>query len=361
MTSAMRRLARDVTAVTPAPRPEWRAVVAASDEATPYHTPEWTDVACEIGGYEDASRLYTLADGRRLVFPLLVRRRPRAPAATALSLPSNWGFGGAVAPGRVAPADVVVALGDLVAAAPRVVVKPGPLTAAAWAGVRARRVPHLVHVVDLRGGFAKLWSERFSSGTRNKLRKAAKARVEIEWGCSDRLAAAHHELYRRWTLRRAAENGIPARVAVRLARRREPPGRLPALARRLGDRCRIGIATIGGEPVASTVVLQQGAHALYWRSASDRERAGRAYPNYLLVARALEEAAASGCHWFHMGESGGVESLMAFKDHFGAERVTYEECRFESALAAAVVRAGERALAEAMRAAEAAAKRRPFG
>jgi hypothetical protein len=33
-----------------------------------------------------------------------------------------------------------------------------------------------------------------------------------------------------------------------------------------------------------------------------------------------------------MGESGGIESLMAFKEKFGAERCVYDELRFEPIL-----------------------------
>ncbi|HEY3183227.1 MAG TPA: GNAT family N-acetyltransferase [Gaiellaceae bacterium] len=359
MTLLARVVSAALEATTPAPRDAWREVAAASDEATPYQTPEWTDTACEVSGFEDASRLYELAGGRRLVVPLLVRRRPARALDAAWSMPSNWGFGGIVGPGRIEPSDVAAVLPDLVGAAARTIVKPGPLAAAAWAGVPARRrIPHLVHVVDLRGGFDALWSKRFSSGTRNKLRKAERVGVEVEWGCDERLVRLHGELYRRWTLGRAAERGLPPALALGLARRREPDARVATLARRLGERCRIGVATIGGEAVASTIVLRHGRHALYWRSASDRDRAGRAYPNYLLVARALEDAAAAGVETFHMGESGGVESLMAFKEHFGADRVHYDECRFEPWVADTLGRGGRRALAAALRAAETAARLR---
>jgi hypothetical protein len=335
---------------TPAPRSAWRSVLDASDEATAYHTPEWLDAACESAGFEDASRLYEDGDGRRIVLPML-RRASSIPGLSAnWSMPPNWGYGGIVSSGRIDAGDVATVLADVLAAQPgRTIVKPGPLTNAAWNEAPARmRIPHLVHVVDLRGGFARLWSERFSSGTRNKLRKGEKAGVEIEWGTTDRLLRVHYDLYLEWTRRRARERRIPLSLALRLARRREPFARFEAVARHLGDRCRIGVAWVGNEAAASTIILRHGAHAHYWRSANDRDRVGRTYANYLLVARALEESAAAGAWYFHMGESGGVQSLMQFKDHFGAERRAYDECRFEHPLVANAVRLREHAGAHAM-------------
>jgi hypothetical protein len=222
-------------------------------------------------------------------------------------------------------------------------------------------VPRLVHVVDLKGGFDELWSKRMSSGTRNKIRKGDKLGVAVEWRSGEALVALHYELYRRWTLRRAGERGLPRPVALRLASRREPFERFVAVARQLGKRFEIGIASLDGEPVASTIILRQGRHALYWRSASDRERAGRSYPNYVLLARALERAAESGAELFHMGESGGVETLMAFKDHFGAERVVYDELRFEPPVADSLVRLREGAVSAAIKGALAASSIRRSG
>jgi lipid II:glycine glycyltransferase (peptidoglycan interpeptide bridge formation enzyme) len=123
-------------------------------------------------------------------------------------------------------------------------------------------------------------------------------------------------------------------MATRLAERRESVATDAAIARQLGDRCRVGIAWIRNEAVASLILLWNGAHAHYWHSASDRELAGRTYAGYLLLARALEDAAGFGCEYVHMGESGGVRSLMEFKEHFGAERRHYPELRFEHPIVA---------------------------
>ncbi len=52
-----------IDVISPAPREEWRAVIAGDPQALPEHAPEWTDALCAAGPYADASRLYT-ADRR---------------------------------------------------------------------------------------------------------------------------------------------------------------------------------------------------------------------------------------------------------------------------------------------------------
>jgi hypothetical protein len=345
---------------TPAPRGAWSSILESSDEATPYHAPEWLDAACETGPFEDASRLYERPDGRQLVLPMLRRMNPVPGMSSNWSMPPGWGFGGIISAGRVATSDVACVLPDIVGAtAARTIIKPGPLTRRAWDAAPGRSmVPHVVHVVDLSSGFAEIWSKRFSSDTRNKVRKAEKRGVEIEWDTTGRLLPVHYELYLRWARRRARESGLPLFLALRLAKRREPFAVAEAVARRFAARCRVGVAWTANEAAASLIALRNGAHTIFWRSASDRERTRRTFATYLLLARALEEAACSGCEHFHMGESGGVESLMRFKEHFGAARYQYQEHRFEHPVAASSVRLRERAGHQSTRLASSVARLR---
>jgi hypothetical protein len=44
-----------VSVISPAPRDEWRAVVANDPTALPEHAPEWVDALCAAGPYRDAS------------------------------------------------------------------------------------------------------------------------------------------------------------------------------------------------------------------------------------------------------------------------------------------------------------------
>jgi hypothetical protein len=157
--------------------------------------------------------------------------------------------------------------------------------------------------------------------------KSREAGIVVERDDTGCLLQDLYDVYLRWAVQGAAARGIPSSAAVAQAKRSEPFMQYETVARHLGAGCRIWIARIDGQAIASIITLLHGAHAHCWRSASDKKRAGRA--NDLLQDRAIEDAADSGCRYFHMGESGGVESLMAFKEKFGAERRVYDELRFE--------------------------------
>jgi GNAT acetyltransferase-like protein len=313
---------RPFRVLSPAPRADWRAVLETSSEASIFQTPDWLDACCQAGGFEDASRLYETREGRQIVFPMV---RPKGPALirAARSMPDGWGFGGAIAPGRVRREEVMSVLDDLVGSAGGVVVKAGPLSDA-WSDIPARRrSPRSRHIVELRDGFDSLWTE-FSSGTRNKIRKAQKSGVEVRWGAGTELANVYSSIHLRWAAERARPRGVPVRLAVARAKRDQPARALVEVAEHLGDRCRIAVASIEGTPVASAVVLFGGDHAHYWRAAGLREADTSGYANYLVLARALEEAADRGHRFVDLGESGGVRSLIDFKEHFHAEPRSYD-------------------------------------
>jgi hypothetical protein len=327
--------------LSPAPRERWASVLRASDQATIFQTPEWLGACCAGGGFEDASRLYETAEGREILVPI-VRPKRLADLRPARSMPDGWGFGGALAPERLRPEDTAIVLDDLLPSIKSLIVKTGPLTADAWAAVPAQqRSTRSRHVVDLAEGFEALWSE-LSSGTRNKIRKAEKGGVQVRWGEASELAPVHSGIHLRWAADRARRRGVPVRLAVARAKRDQPAKALAEIAKRLGDRCRIGIASIEGTPVASTVMLFYGDHAHYWRSASLRDADTSGYANYLLLARALEEAAERGHRFVDLGESGGVRSLIAFKEHFCAEPRTYDVLLLGSPRMTSAIRARER-------------------
>ena len=60
--------------VSPVPREKWRTVLDTDSGALPEHAPEWMDALVSDGRYRDVSRLYSFADGREVVLPLVQRR-----------------------------------------------------------------------------------------------------------------------------------------------------------------------------------------------------------------------------------------------------------------------------------------------
>ena len=95
-------------APTPVSRAVWQEVYDADPDAVVTQAPAFAD-ALATRGHRDASRLYTLPDGRRLVLPLASRR-----GLAEESWPYSWGYGGAIVEGgELSVDDARLVLGDL--------------------------------------------------------------------------------------------------------------------------------------------------------------------------------------------------------------------------------------------------------
>jgi Acetyltransferase (GNAT) domain len=341
--------------VSPVPRDVWREVLAADPDAVVTQSPQWAD-ALTTRGYTDASRLYELADGRRLVLPLAARRRAGVTVSEE-SWPYGWGYGGAVVEGGdLTAADARIVLDDL-RRRPAVLraVVPMPLRGGVWdeaaaelpGGEDIQRVPYTSQVVDLDGGWDHLWEKGFKRQARNSVRKAERFELDVRRedgtaaGPDGRGLAVFRELYAQSVDRWAAQNGQPLAVARRLAARRDRPGQVAAAAAALGEQCVVWSVLRDGVPVAANVVLMgasgatggQGestGHAIGWMCAMDTTGIAReTLATYLLHSLAIQDACEHGVRWFHMGESDAGSGPEHFKRYFGAVPVSYAALRFE--------------------------------
>lgn len=342
--------ARPFAVTSPVPADVWAEVLASCPAALPSQTPTWMRCVCAVDGYEDVSRLYQTADGRRLVLPLVQRSRLGRTGAAA-SLPIGWGPAGLRGEAGVVRADDVrMVFADLARlGAGRVSLRPDPATAATWdegspAGVV--REPLTSQAISLDGGFDEVWRSRFRSDTRNRVRRAQRAGITVECDDTGRLVPVFQELYAKSVDRWARQEGHPIALARLRARRREPAIKLRTVAAAMGAKCRTYAAFLDGRAAASIVVLHGTAVASYWRDAMDEEFAGRTYANYLLHRTAIEDAVAAGCTAYNMGDSAPGSPLALFKSRFGAVEqryATYRVGRQGTSLAAhrAIGRAGQ--------------------
>jgi hypothetical protein len=318
--------------ISPAPRDVWAAVLASDPNALVFQMPNWVDCVCACGPYEDSSRLYELPGGRRVILPMVRRRDLPRSLTSEASLPRTWSPGGIVASGGVRADDLVPVLGEL--AGRRVVrtsLRPGPLDANAWARARpadAAVVPRLAHVLDLEGGFERVWRKRFTGTTRTAVRKAKRAGLTVERDTSGRLIPVLYELFERSLERWARQQHEPLLLARWRRRHVDPVRKFEVMAQTLGDACRIWVASRDGRPAAAILVLQ-GGNASYIRGMMDKDLAGPTRANYLLHRLAIEEACEAGCRYYDMGETGASHSLAQFKTRFGARPYPYAEYHIE--------------------------------
>jgi Acetyltransferase (GNAT) domain len=320
-----------VDVVTPAPRPEWRAIVAEDREALPEHAPEWLDAICDVSPYEDASRYYTFSDGRRLVLPLVRRLGLPGLGGWLTSYPPAWGMGGLVGAG-VDDAALCAVLDDLAALRrQRIGIRPNPLQNALWSAASATRsitsVDRRGHVIDLSGGIEAV-EGRIHRGTRKYIRRAERAGVRVEVDRGTALLDTYYDLYLKSIDRWADRQHEPVALARWRAGRRDPLAKLSALARHLGEAFVVVMAYVDDEPAfGSIMLLGQSAHVT--RSAMDIDRVGPTKAGCLVHQRMLQLACEHGCSQYHLGESGKSDSLAQFKEGFGAVSIDYAEYRLE--------------------------------
>jgi hypothetical protein len=333
------RIDGEVVGVTQAaPRDVWRDVLAADPSAVPSQSPQRLDAVCAAGPWTDASRLYERAGGRTIVLPAV--RRSWGPAAIEASLPAGWGPGGPLAPGGSGGDDVRTVVADVAdLAAHRALmegVRPAFSASRAWRSASVDGlavVPRVVHVLDLDGGFEAVWERRFTSQTRNSLRRAARratdAGVSIERGNSPQLVDEFYDVYLRWLDTSARRRRLPRWAVRRGGMHADPRRKFQLVAHALGDACTIYVARLDGVAAAAEFCVRQGHNAMGWRGMSDRTLTGPLRLDELLHEQSISDACAAGCRWFDMGESGGVDSLVSFKTRLGGEPCALAEYRAE--------------------------------
>jgi hypothetical protein len=293
-----------------------------------YQTPTGFDAMCAAGDLEDASRLYELSDGRRLILPLCHRKG----VPSWLCVERSPAVGSLISDGPVGAPELRAVFDDLASLpALRVVVRPTAMAGTAWEAAlpdRIARIPLRSHVLDLEGGFDVVWKERFNSQARRAVRKAEKAGLEVVREPGARLIEEFYELYRPSIDRWAKQRGHPRLLARWRAARTNSAEDLKRKMAALGDACRVWMARVEGRPAAGIVILQ-GANAHYTLGAMDKDLAGPTRATFLLQKMAIEEACAAGCGVYNMGETGTSESLARFKSHFGAVAFEHQEYRVE--------------------------------
>jgi hypothetical protein len=319
-----------VSVVFPAPREEWRAVVANDPTALPEHAPEWVDAMCVAGPYRDASRYYRFPDGREFVLPLVARTGLPGWGGVLLSYPASWGMGGLV--GAELDAEVVgTVLADLRATnSQRIAVRPDPLDFAAWSAAvdsSVTLISRRAHIIDLTGGADAVWST-MSKSARRGTRLAERAGIRVETDRTGALLPDYYQLFLLSVDRWAKRQHEPRPLAQLRARRRDPLTKLQAMADTLGKAFAVTLAYLEDQPVfGSITLLGQTAHDT--RAAMDKNRIGATCAGDLVQWQTIQLACDAGCTAYHLGESGASTSLAQYKEKFGAKPVDYAELRIE--------------------------------
>ncbi|WP_170133212.1 GNAT family N-acetyltransferase [Arthrobacter livingstonensis] len=326
--------------LSPVPREKWRSMLASDPASLPDQAPEWVDAMVEDGPFSDASRLYSFADGREALLPLVRRQGVAGLGGWLQSFPPGWGIGGLLG-AETDKGMVQSILSDLRGLhLQRVAIRPDPQRWAAWAqaldqdavdggelGGSLLVIPRRAHVIDLSNGVDAAWMA-LSKSARRGVRAAKREGVRIETGHSGALLEAYYSLFMTSIDRWAANQHEPRALAHARARRRDPLAKLQSMGRHLGEDFTVTLAYVDGKPAIGTITLF-GATAHDTRSAMDKALVGGTGAGELVQWTTLRLACAKGCAAYHLGESGQSLALAKFKEKFGALPRDYAELRLD--------------------------------
>jgi uncharacterized membrane protein len=307
-------------------RNDWSAVFEADGLATPYQSPDWMRSVTASGRLTDATRMY-VSDAGRTILPLAVSRGMMF-GRSAASMPYGFGAGGLISDHAVCGDEMAFIVADVeTLGVSRLSIRPNPMQWPLWK-TRAddwQIVNRTSHVIDLSGGFDTYWERVISKEKRNRARKAETFGTVLERGSGPEFVERYYRLYLHWAQERSAVRGIPRPLTGLSARLREPFWRFRDTAKGMGDKLTIYIAVNKGRDVAAAILLRAGRTVADWRSASDPLRCREVLGNDFLLINMIRDACADGARHYHLGESGGVESLMKFKEQYGARTMSYGE------------------------------------
>jgi hypothetical protein len=321
----------NVEITSPVDHDTWNEIIRADSDALVTQSPNWLEAACLSGGFTNASRLYVFSSGQRIVLPL-VKKSVLPGIIIAASMPNAWGVGGLLKTQPVTTDELAVIFEDLVGLHyAQISIRANPLHTQLWesaAPPHIIRIPRRSHIINLEGGFTKVWETRFKKDARKNVNKAENRGVTIESDTTERLVPIFYHLF--WTAieRWSRIQHEPLALARIRARRRDPIEKFETIMRLGQGTCKIWLARVNGEPAAAMLVLQN-RNAQGTRDPMNESLAAWAKANYLLEKYAIEDACAAGCLNYHLGESGDSPSLAFHKMRFGAEDYPYFEYRIE--------------------------------
>lgn len=299
---------------------EWWTWIEKAGDATFFQTPLWAKLLLE--GFRDFrvdTRLIELADGGRVLIPLMRRHRLRGTLATLESMPFGT-YGGFIGERALSRTEALGILAELRHSRPpvaRLMITPQPLGRFPIPE-DAFHCQNFVHFIRLDEGYDRIWKTRFSRGLRYSVRKSLRrgVRVGLEHGEQTYLdfCRLYHSTAQRWE--------------------RKPPFGEPFFAAlsRLGERhTQLWVARLEERLIAGCVIFTYGEHQTPYVGGFDREFRGYD-PNNLMYAEAMKWGARQGYRYFNFLSSAGIKGVEHFKSSFGTQRLFFNYYLYENPL-----------------------------
>lgn len=163
------------------------------------------------------------------------------------------------------------------------------------------------HVLDLDADYATLFTRKFKGATRTCIRRSESGELTVERASDIQTVKDYYRVHEKLAGEKGGYEDIyPEALFLRLFE--------------LCPRFSLVVARNNGDVVAGCVLLDDGPSSFYWHAAADRALA-RLQPAYAVLSHSIRLAIAAGKTCFNFGASAGIQSLIAFKESWGARPV----------------------------------------
>lgn len=287
----------------------WQEIVDESPIATFYHSPAWTKILCEtFPKWQNATFGLEFEDGNRAVFPMM--RRPLIGI-----LPFYWyesmvpgAYGGPIFqfPPALKHYD---AINRELTKYNNLLVVGNPFSD--WhPDKNLQKYETFIQILRLTSDFTKIWKE-YSKGRRHTINYAIKEGVVVMQVDFLEYYQPYYEIYqaqlKRWG--RKATDYYPLRLFENLA-----------ISAKANHGIKLWTAWLGNKMVSGLVVFYHNKHLVTWHGATLYD-----YFEYrpvdILYSAVIENACLSGYEVFDFANSGGHNSVVEYKERYGAVRL----------------------------------------
>ncbi|MEO8192478.1 MAG: GNAT family N-acetyltransferase [Gemmatimonadales bacterium] len=185
----------------------------------------------------------------------------------------------------------------------------GPYWGANAPGLASADLTHdeSTHVLELAGDYNTLFSNDFKGATRTCIRRAESEGVVVERATDPDMVRRYYRIHSKL----AEEKGGYAELY--------PESLFVSLAERC-QRFELLVARKGDDVIGGAAFLDDGPTTFYWHAAADRTFS-RMQPAYAILDSAIKLALERRKAGVNLGASAGIDSLILFKESWGARPV----------------------------------------
>lgn len=291
---------------------EWESASRECDHATFFHTPWWASVFCNAknGRMEKAAQVITFSDGLSVLVPLTRKRLPGKLLSIYWSSPANT-YGGWLSSHPLTMEHKRLLINHLLSFH-NIVWRENPYEPHMNTLDIPGSVEDFTQAFDLKDGVDAV-KGRSDYSHRRAVRKAMESDVTITQASNFDSWISYFSLYRASRVRWHDKG---------LARSREYSLDFFRSLYECPAACRtLWLALHDDEPIAGTLCFYWNRHAVSWSSAGRAEFFHRYRPNDLLYDRIIQHAAEHGYRWFDCNPSTGLQGVIDFKQHLGAQKM----------------------------------------